>query len=309
MSDCRIEPLETQVEGKNWKNEDVMVPDTVRKNAERYHDAEKGREHLTLISDHNRTVWSRKHDLEEGFFPDPARYIHGLLYAIAAIVWVLFGTIAVLVGECSFAEAFWPFLWSNLIHAGISLPLYGVNYLWRKRKLRLAKVRVKELEEMGVVRTKQETEIVDNPWYQFAHHASMLRDHFNKKVFAWNVTADAIERQVIEMTDELRRYYEHLVAVREQVLLAVNTAEFLVMRHEIEERDGAGMSKQEITALLSQVDEARQRMEAVFEIDELPFDPAEVTSRVEVDLPDAAPPIDEKQLVHKALAAGRRVPC
>ena len=299
--DYHVPLLDTKVD-RVYRGENVeKVPDLVLVNSNRYGDAEKGNSHLREINILER----RKRNNTHGFldlFTHGAAIAHLACYLTVALLRLIIGTAMVLDAETTTGVVVMNFLKMNGVHLLLASPVYFGIHLWCKRRYRRVVEKIVDMKSKGLVRTKMEAEIVDNPWYQFAHHAATLRDHFNKKAHSWNVMAEAIERGVFEMTDELRLYQEHLVSVRKQVLLVVNTAEFLVKRHHLEKQEGIGMSKHEITALLAQVDEARNRMDAVFELEDLPFDPAEVTQRAMVAMPDAVPEVDSKKLVQRALA-------
>ena len=281
---------------------DRFVPDIVGRTANRYQDALRGKSHLSEISRAKDRVSYLKQDCSD-IFDNAGSFTHGLMFIIVSIVAAFCFTVAALDGGVSWTQAVIYFFVGQIIHLMIAGPIYGTIYAWRKKRLADAEKRLAVLESQGLVRTEYEQTIVNNPWSQFASHAATLREHFNKKARQWNITATGIEKGVLQMTDQLRQYHDHLVSVRQQIEHMVNTAEFLVMHHESREREGDGLTHHEMTELLSQIDDARDRMDAVFEIEELPFDPAEVTQSAKVVVPEEAPVVDTKRLVQQALAA------
>ncbi|HBK34750.1 MAG: hypothetical protein UU08_C0005G0025 [Candidatus Uhrbacteria bacterium GW2011_GWE2_40_58] len=283
-----------------------FVPDLVGRAADLYQKGEKGGSHLKEIENAEREVHHRRFDWWQDIVWSLLGLCHWMLYGFMTICWVFLCVLTLVEGKFTFAEWFTPFLLVQAIHWLLTFIIYPLVILWCQRKLKKAEERVKTLKEMGLVRTKEECKILENPWYQFASHAAKLRDLFNEKAKAWNIMAEAIDKGVIELTDELQRYYDHLVTVRQQVERTVNTADFLVKYYEESERSGQRMSHHEIKELLAQVDEARARMDAFFEIEEMPFDPATVTARAKTILPEDVPEVDRKLLIERALASQHR---
>lgn len=310
MCSCHVELFETKVSKKGYDGFTRKVPDLVGEVGGWYKHAERGEDHDRKVRRTEEETERRKRfDLVEDVLKDLTGLIHVGAYIALMLCWCICGATEVDHHRATWEGVLTAMAVANVIHLVAAPLFYAGIVLWVKRKLRLASARLAELREMGLVRTKREAEVVDNPWYQFAHHAATMREYFNQKAKAWNIIAEAIERDVFEMTDEMCQYHENLVVVREQVARVVNTAEFLVKYHQQAEEEGAAMSRSELSVLLAQIDQARAKMEAVFEIEEMPFDPSQVTARAKVALPVAAPPIDKKQLVQRALAKGRKVPC